>query len=293
MKGLTVKIKDDIFWVGVIDWDIRDMHDYFYTYKGTTYNSYLIMDEKITLFDTVKSGFSDDYLRNIGHIIDPHKIDYIIVNHVEMDHTGILPEIMEIVKPEKLFCSPMGKKALLSHFHRDDWPYEVVETGKTIRLGRRTVKFIEGRMLHWPDSMLSYICEDRMLISNDVFGQHWATSERFDDEVDHTDLIRHMSEYFANIFLPYSDLVLKLLEKINEMKLDIEIIAPDHGIILRSDPSGIMNTYERWSRQEGGKKALIIYDTMYYNTEKMAKAIGEGLLKNGIDIRSEDSVKGV
>ena len=179
----VVEIKKGIHWVGAVDWHIRDFHGYSVN-KGSTYNSYLVLDDKVTLFDAVKKPFKSDMLHNIYKVIDPGKIDYLVVNHVEPDHSGSIPEIMEAVKPEKVFCSSRGKKALLDHYHRDDWPYEVVESGQEISIGKRTITFLETRMLHWPDSMFSYIKEESLLISSDAFGQHWATSERFNDQVD-------------------------------------------------------------------------------------------------------------
>ncbi|MFA7347658.1 MAG: FprA family A-type flavoprotein, partial [Desulfurivibrionaceae bacterium] len=179
----AIEIKKDIYWVGAVDWNIRDFHGYS-TDKGTSYNAYLVKDEKIALFDTVKKEVKGDLIHHLRQVLgDPSKIDYIIVNHVEMDHSGSLPELIDLIKPEKIFCSPMGKKALIEHFHREDWPFEVVATGDSINLGKRTVQFLETKMLHWPDSMFSYIPEDKLLISSDAFGHHWATSERFDDEV--------------------------------------------------------------------------------------------------------------
>jgi len=279
-----VALKDNIYWVGAVDWNIRNFHGYS-VQKGSTYNAYLVMDDRIALFDTVKKGFQSDLLHNIRRLVDPEKIDYIIVNHVEMDHSGALPEIVEIVKPKKIFCSANGKKALVDHFHREDWPYEVVDNGQEIDLGRRTVTFIETKMLHWPDSMFSYIKEDRLLISSDAFGQHWATSERFEDEVDEPELFRHGAKYFANILLPFSPLIQKLLKSVQELGLEIDMIAPDHGLIWRSSPEKIIAAYDRWSRQECSRKALIIYDTMWKSTEKMAKAIADGLLQEGVSIK--------
>ncbi|MCD6388453.1 MAG: MBL fold metallo-hydrolase, partial [Desulfobulbaceae bacterium] len=228
----TREIKENIHWVGVVDWNIRDFHGYS-TYKGTTYNSFLVMDEKIALVDTVKKPFKQELIDNIRELTDPEKIDYIIVNHVEMDHTGSLPEMIDLIKPEKIFCSPMGHKALLSHFHREDWPYEIVKSGDSISLGKKTVHFLETKMLHWPDSMFSYFAEDKLLISSDAFGQHWSTSERFDDEVDKAELMAHASKYYANILMIFSPNVRKLLEKVAEMGLEIDMIAPDHGLIWR------------------------------------------------------------
>jgi len=282
-----VELKEDLYWVGAVDWRIRDFHGYS-TKKGSTYNAFLAMDEKITLFDTVKKPFLSDYLHNIRRITDPAKIDYLIVNHVEMDHSGWLPEGGGLVKPEKIFCSAMGKKAMVDHFHMEDWPYEVVKTGDTIRLGRRSVQFIETRMLHWPDSMFSYIPEDRLLISSDAFGQHWATTERFDDEVDVSELFMHAAKYYGNILLLYSPLVQKLLQSVGEMGIALDMIAPDHGLIWRSHPGKILEAYDRWSRQETKPKALIVYDTMWHSTEMMAKAILDGLVQEGISCQLLD-----
>ncbi len=277
----ATEIKPDIFWVGAVDWNNRDFHGYSIK-KGTTYNAYLIRDEKTVLFDTVRQGFKSDLLHHLHQVTEPQKIDYIVVNHVEMDHSGCLPEMVELIKPEKIFCSPMGHKALLEHFHRPEWPYEIVKTGDEIKLGRRTVKFIETRMLHWPDSMFSYIPEDKLLISSDAFGQHWATSERFDDQVEESELLAHAAKYYANILLLYSPLVQKLLAEIKANGPEVEIIAPDHGLIWRRAPGAIVEAYDRWSRQETRKKAVIIYDTMWHSTEKMARAVESGLQQEGI-----------
>jgi flavorubredoxin len=246
------------------------------------------MDEKIALFDTVKKSFKGDLLHNIYKVIDPQKIDYLIVNHVEPDHSGALPEMMEVIKPEKVFCSARGKKALIDHYHREDWPYEVVGTGAEISLGRRKVMFIETRMLHWPDSMFSYLKEDALLISSDAFGQHWATSERFNDEVDASELMFHAAKYFANILLPYSPLVHKLVRDVQKMDLKIDMIAPDHGLMWRDNPMQIVAAYDRWSQQTPKHKALIVYDTMWHSTETMAKAISDGLIESGVSTKVMD-----
>jgi len=280
----STEIKPNVHWVGAIDWNIRDFHGYS-TYKGTTYNSFLVKDEKIALFDTVKKPFLSDLVHGIRQVVDPIKIDYLIVNHVEMDHSGAIPEIIELIKPEKVICSEMGKKALLEHFHREDWPFEVVKSGQTLSLGSKTVHFLETRMLHWPDSMFSYIAEDRLLISSDAFGQHWATSERFDDEVDQPELFAHAAKYYANILLLYSPLVQKLLGSVQKMGLDIDMIAPDHGLIWRSNPSKIIQAYDTWSQQQTTRKAVIVYDTMWQSTELMAKAIGAGLADAGVSVK--------
>ena len=279
-----VEIKSNVYWVGAVDWNIRDFHGYS-TPKGTTYNAYLVIDEKIALFDTVKLPFKKDLIENISRIIDPRRIDYLVVNHVEMDHSGTVPDIVELAGPEEVICSPMGKKALIDHYNRGDWPYHVVETGQTLKLGKKTVSFLETRMLHWPDSMMSYILEDRLLLSSDAFGQHWATSQRFDDEIDAAELFNHAGKYYANILLLFSPVVQKLMTKIVEMGLDIDMIAPDHGLIWRHDPAGIISAYRKWSRQESRRNALIVYDTMWQATESMAHAISEGLKEEGFDFQ--------
>lgn len=283
----ATEIKRGIYWVGAIDWGIRDIHGYS-TPTGTTYNSYLLVDEKVVLFDTVKKGFAPDLLDHISQVIDPTRIDYIVVNHVEMDHTGSLPEIVELVKPEKIICSSQGKKALLAHFHREDWPYEVVGTGQEISTGSRTIKFLETRMLHWPDSMFSYIEEDGLLISQDGFGQHWATSERFDDEVDQAELMYQARKYYANILLPYSVLVQKLLAEVAAMGLKIEMIAPDHGPVWRSDPGKIVSAWDNWSRQISADKALVVFNTMWHSTELMATTIASGIAETGVSVKVMD-----
>lgn len=279
----TTEIKKDIFWVGAVDWNIRDFHGYS-TDRGTSYNAYLIKDEKIALFDTVKKECKADLLHHLREVVgDPAKIDYLIVNHVEMDHSGSLPDLVDLVKPEKIFCSPMGHKALLEHFHRPDWPYQVVATGDSISLGKRTVQFLETKMLHWPDSMFSYIPEEKLLISSDAFGHHWATSERFDDQVDQGELMAHAAKYYANILMIFSPIVQKLLAQVQEMGLAIEMIAPDHGVIWRKNPRAIIEAYDRWSQGQTVDKAVIIYDTMWHSTEKMAKALMNGLIAEGVN----------
>ncbi len=280
----SVEIKKDIYWVGAIDWDVRDFHGYS-TYKGTTYNAYLILDDKITLIDTVKKEFKSELIHRIREIIPLEKIDYIVVNHVEMDHSGSLPEIIELVKPEKIFCSDMGKKALLAHFHREDWPYQVVKSNDTISLGKRSIKFIETRMLHWPDSMFSYVPEEALLFSNDAFGEHLASTERFDDELSIGELIRHAAKYYANIILLYSRLVKKQLENLEKLNLKIDMIAPDHGVVWRSHVKEILEAYHNWCNNKTEEKALVVYDTMWHSTEMMAKAICDGIEKEGVNVK--------
>ena len=243
------------------------------------------MGEKITLIDTVKKPFKNDLLHRIRNIVDPEKIDYIVVNHVEMDHSGCLPDMIELIKPEKIICSKMGHKALLKHFHQEDWPYHIVSPGEEMSLGEKTLSFLETRMLHWPDSMFTYIKEDQILISSDAFGQHLATSERFDDEVNQDVLMHECTKYYANILTLYSPLVRKLIAKVQEMNLPIKMIAPDHGVIWRTNPGKVLEAYSRWCVHEGSGNALIIYDTMWRSTELMAKAVADGLQDEGISYK--------
>ena len=283
----TVEIADNLHWVGSVDWNVRDFHGYS-TERGTTYNSFLALDDKIALFDTVKKPFSSELWHKIQKHTDPKKIDYFIVNHVEMDHSGSLPDMIQACEPEKIFCSANGKKAMIAHFHNEDWPFEVVKSGDTLSLGKRTVHFLETRMLHWPDSMFSYLAEDKILISSDAFGQHWATSERFNDEVDQPELFRHASKYFANILMPFSPLIQKLLATVNDMGLEFNMIAPDHGVLWRDNPLQIVEAYDKWSRQEPVQKALIIYETMWHSSESMAKSIANGIMSEGVAVKMFD-----
>ena len=278
------KIAEGIYNVGVIDWNIRDFHGYS-TWSGTTYNAYLIMDEKITLIDTVKREFADELLNNISQIVDPKKIDYVISNHTEMDHSGGLPRVMHKIGEEKpVYCSKMGNKNLADHF-RQGLNYQPVENGGELKIGKRTLTFFETRMLHWPDSMFTYVNGDKILFSSDAFGQHYAGYENFDDEIDDHDIMHHARKYFANILLLYSPLIVKLVEKVTEMGLQIEMICPDHGIIWRKDPSKIINAYVEWSKQVPKRKAIVIYDTMWRSTETMAKAIADTLALEGVDAK--------
>jgi flavorubredoxin len=277
------EIKKDIFWVGVVDWNLRNFHGYSLSRRGTTYNAYLVLDKKITLFDTVAGKYTMEFLHQIRRVVQPGDIDYLVVNHAEPDHSGALPEVVKALRPEKIFCSKVGQKCITGHYpEAKGWPLEPVENGGSISLGKRTVTFLETRMLHWPDSMVSYLPEEKLLISSDAFGQNVATSVRFDDEVDESMLFSEAGHYFANIILPFSPLVKKVLAKVREAGLDIEMIAPDHGLVWRKNVAKILQSYDHWSDQKPTAKAVVVYDTMWHSTEHMAKAITEGLVKEGI-----------
>lgn len=275
----AVKISEHVHWVGAIDRDIRDFHGYL-TSRGTTYNAYLILADKITLVDTVKAPFREEMLSRISSIIPPRNITYIVSNHSEMDHSGSLPETIQAANPEKVFASVMGAKALEEHFHWGNRA-EPVKNGGTLDLGNMKLSFIETRMLHWPDSMMSYLEGDALLFSQDAFGMHLASSERFADELDDAVLEHEGAKYYANILLPYSQLVTKLLEKMAGLGIPINILAPDHGPVWRKDLKRMPELYSKWAAQKPTMKAVIVYDTMWQSTSKMAGAISDGLAEGG------------
>ncbi|MEI8183540.1 MAG: FprA family A-type flavoprotein [Desulfomonile sp.] len=278
----ATEIKKGVYWVGAIDWNIREFHGYT-TDRGTTYNAYLVKGEKTALIDTVKAGFFPEMISRIKSIQDPEKIDYLVVNHLEMDHSGAIPPFKELVPNAQIVATDYGSKGLLRHFQHD-WPVQKVRTGHEISLGGKTLKFLEAYMLHWPDSMFTYITEDCILLSNDGFGQHYASFHRFDDDDGHFEaIIEEAAKYFANILMPLAPLIPPLLKKVEKMRIPIEIIAPSHGIIWRSHTNHIINSYVEWSTGVTQDRVLIIYDTMWGSTETMAKAISEGLGKAGVE----------
>ncbi len=283
----TLEIRKGIIWVGAIDWDLRDFHGYS-TERGSTYNAFLVRDEKTALLDTVKGKLSGELFARMGEALPSGKLDYLILNHAEMDHTGSLAEVIRAFRPEKIVCSAPCMDAVIEHFGKHDWPFHVVKTGDTLSLGRRTVRFIETKMLHWPDSMFSYLEEDRILVSSDAFGQHFATGERFDDEVDSSKLMEQAAKYYANIILPYSGLAAKLLENIKAWDLKIDMIAPDHGLIWRKGVGDILKAYAEWSSQKASAKAVVVYSTMWNSTTAMAAAVADGLISEGIEVKAAD-----
>jgi flavorubredoxin len=280
----AIKVKEDFYWVGAIDWNVRNFHGYS-TFRGTTYNAYLLVDEKIVLFDTVKHGFEEELLSRVKSVIEPEKIDYLVINHIEPDHAGGFVKIVEVIKPEKIFLTKNARLGILAHFHKENYPFEEVKTGTTVKVGKRTLTFIETPMIHWPDSMMTYIPEERILVSQDAFGAHYASSGRFDDEVDLCELIQETRKYYANIVYPYSPQVNKLLKTVKEMNLQIEMICPDHGVIWRKNLEKVLSLYERWSSYVCDPRVLIIYDTMWKSTEKLAYAIMDGVLEEGVEVK--------
>ncbi|AOT68909.1 FprA family A-type flavoprotein [Geosporobacter ferrireducens] len=281
----TRELKKGIYWVGAVDWDIREFHGPSYsTHQGTSYNAYLIVDEKITLVDIVDVHFVDVMIEHIKEVIDPEKIDYIIINHVEPDHSGGFPKLMALAPNARVFCSKNGKDAMEQHYF-GDYQYEIVKTGDVLSLGQRSIQFIEAPMLHWPDSMFSYIEEEALLMPNDAFGQHYASSMLFDDENDMCTVMEEAKKYYANILMPFSPLVVKKIEEIIKMNFKIDMIAPSHGIVWRSHHEKIIEAYMKWGKGETHRKAIVVYETMWNSTERMARAIIEGLVSEGVDAR--------
>jgi flavorubredoxin len=274
----AVKIKEGVYWVGGIDWNLREFHGYL-TQKGSTYNAYLIIDEKITLIDTVKSYLTDEMIKRITSIVDPSKIDYVISNHVEMDHSGAIPAIAKIAPNATIFTSPNGDKGLKAHYG-DGLNLRVAGSGETIKLGKRSLTFVHTPMVHWPDNMAAFCPEEKILFSNDAFGQHIASSERFDDEYPIETIIDEARKYYANIVLPFGMQVQKALDAVKD--LPIEMIAPSHGIIWKKHIPEIIENYKRWCTYENQNRAVIVYDTMWTSTAKIAQAIYDAFEEKGI-----------
>jgi flavorubredoxin len=282
-KMKPVEIAKGVYDVGVNDWNIEDFHGYS-TPLGTSYNAFLIVDERVALIDTVKKEFADQLLANISEIIDPRKIDLLISNHTEMDHSGSLPRVMHRIGEDKpIYCSKLGQKNLSRHFY-SRLNLQAVDNGQVLSLGRRTLTFLETRMVHWPDSMFSYCKEDKILFSSDGFGQHYAGFEKFDDVVGDA-IMPHAKKYFANILMLYAPLILKLVDTVAQLGLAIDTICPDHGVIWRQDPARIISAYQRWGKQTPKRKAVLVYDTMWHSTEMMADAIATGINDQGIAVR--------
>ena len=283
MKPL--EIKKDVYFVGVIDWKRRHFHGHTYaTRTGTTYNSYLIVDDKITLVDTVLETFAGEMIEKISQIVSPEKIDHIIINHGETDHTGALPKLLELCPKAKVFGTKKCKETLERHYRRE-FNFNIVKTGDNLELGKKRITFIEAAMLHWPDTMFSYLADEGILFSNDVFGQHYASSERFDDEVKEAILIDEAAKYYANIMWPYASVMLRKIEEVLNMDIPLDMIAPSHGIIWRNDPMKAVEAHLSWSRNETKRKVVVVYETMYGATEEMARKIVEGLQDSNVTVK--------
>jgi flavorubredoxin len=277
-----VELKKDVYWVGAVDWNIREFHGYSTT-QGTTYNAYLITGDQTALVDTVKAEFFPEMVSQIESVMNPADIDYLVVNHLEMDHSGGLPRFMKLAPKAQIIATDNGIKGLSRHF-RGDWPLTKVKTGEELSLGNKTLQFLEAYMLHWPDSMFTYVKEDHLLLPNDGFGQHFASYRRFDDELPSLDpVMEEAAKYFANILMPLAPLIPPLLKKVERMGLEIDMIAPSHGIIWRSQVGRIVQAYTDWSTGVAENRALVIYDSMWGSTESMAKAIAQGMSQAGLE----------
>ena len=271
------KINDRVTWVGKIDWDLKKFHGEEYsTHRGSSYNSYLIQDEKTVLIDTVWAPYDEEYVTNLKKVIDLNKIDYIIANHAEVDHSGSLPEIMKEIPNTPIYCTANGVKSLKGHYHQD-WNFVVVKTGDVLDLGAGKLIFIEAPMLHWPDSMFEYYTKDEILFSNDAFGQHYASEFMYNDLVDQGELFQEAIKYYANILTPFSPLVGKKITEVLGFNVPVGMICPSHGIIWRDNPVQIVEKYMQWADNYQEHQVTIIYDTMWEATRKMADAIAQGV----------------
>jgi len=279
---MKTEISTDVFWVGAVDWALRRFHGHeLTTNHGTTYNSYLIVDEKIVLVDTVWEPFQDDLINNIAKIVDPSKIDIIIAAHAEMDHSGSLPEVLRHCPGAEVVVSARGMESIPGHYHQS-WHFNPVKTGDQIPIGKRTLSFIEAPMLHWPDNLFTYLDPDGILFSNDAFGQHYASSGRFNDEADQATLEWETVKYYANILNPFGVMVGRKIDEVAALGLPVKIIAPSHGVIWRRDPMQIVSKYRQWAEQKPQASAVIVYDTMWQGTRHMAQAVSEGLETGGV-----------
>ncbi len=274
---MSLSIKNNVYWVGKIDWELRKFHGNEYsTHRGSTYNSYLIKEDKIALFDTVWVPFSKEFIANLAKEIDLNRIDFIIANHAEIDHSGSLPELMRHIPNTPIYCTKNGVKSLKGHFHKD-WNFNIVKTGDRLSLGNKELIFVEAPMLHWPDSMMCYLTDDNILFSNDAFGQHYASEYMFNDLVDQNELFNECIKYYANILTPFSPLVIKKIKEVLSFNLPLDMICTSHGIIWRDKPEQIVEQYLLWADDYQENQITIIYDTMWNGTRVMAENIANGI----------------
>lgn len=284
----AVELQNGVYWVGAIDWAVRDFHGYV-TPRGSTYNNYLIVDDEITLLDTVKYDFSDITIKNIKSVVDPSKIRHVVINHIENDHVTSIDRIMELTPDATIYITEKGRKGLERFFDLSKWKIKVVKTGDTLSIGKRTLLFIETPMLHWPDSMMTYIKEEKILVSQDGFGQHIASAVRFDDEFVTCESMAELDDavvdYYANIIMPFGQIVKTKIEEIVKLVSDVKMIAPDHGIVWRSNPGKVIQRYLDMAAGKANLCVPIIYDTMWHSTEKMALPIMQGIKDEGVECK--------
>jgi flavorubredoxin len=275
---MKITIKNNIWWVGKTDWELRKFHGNEYsTNRGTTYNSYLIREDKMVLIDTVWKPFAKEFVGNLAKEIDLKKIDYIIANHGEIDHSGALPELLERIPGTPLYCTEHAIKSLKGHYHKD-WNFKPVKTGDRLSLGSKEMIFIQATMLHWPDSMFCYLTDDNILFSNDAFGQHYCTEYLFNDLVNQEELFQEAIKYYANILTPFSHLVDKKIKEILGLNLPLDMICTSHGVIWRDNPLQIIQKYAAWASNYQENQITVIYDTMWNGTRTMAENIAKGIM---------------
>ncbi|OGO38324.1 MAG: MBL fold hydrolase [Chloroflexi bacterium RBG_16_57_8] len=279
---MPVELAKGVYWVGYVDWALRQFHGHeLSTHRGSSYNAYLITDEKNVLVETVWGPFSRELLKNIREIIDPAKIDVVVANHAEPDHSGALPAVMRHAPNATVLVSKRGMESVEGHYHQP-WNFQAVQSGDRFSIGKRELVFIEAPMLHWPDSMFTYLTGDNILMSTDAFGEHYATDFRFNDEVDQDELYQEALKYYANILTPFSAAVSRKIEDVLALNLPVNVIAPSHGVIWRKDPLQIVKKYREWAAQQPEKTAVVIYSSMWDATRHMAEAIGEGLFLENV-----------
>lgn len=281
---MSFKINDHITYVGKIDWELRKFHGEEYsTQKGSSYNSYLIQDEKTVLIDTVWQPFGKEFVQNLKQEIDLHQIDYIIMQHSEVDHSGALPYLMQEIPDTPIYCTVAGKKIIQGHYHQN-WSFVEVKTGDRLNLGQREITFIEAKMLHWPDTMFSYLSEDNILFSNDAFGQHYASEHMYNDWVNQEEISTEAMKYYANILTPFSKMVAGKINELEKLNLPINMICPSHGILWRDNPMQIVKKYMEWATEYQENQVTLIYDTMWNSTRRMAEEIAAGIRKANPDL---------
>ncbi|MDD4924626.1 MAG: MBL fold metallo-hydrolase [Dehalococcoidales bacterium] len=279
---MVVQIAENVYRVGVVDWSLKHFHGHeLSTHRGSSYNAYLILDEKVVLVDTVWTPFQEQLIDNIREIIDPERIDIVIANHAEVDHSGGLPAVMRYAPDATLVVSQKGRESIEGHYHQP-WNFKTVKTGDKINIGKHDLVFVEAPMLHWPDSMFTYLTGKNILMPNDAFGQHYATAFLFNDQVNQEELYEEALKYYANILTPFSKQVLRKIDEVLALNLPVDMIAPSHGVIWRKEPLQIVQKYREWASQKPEQSAVIIYDTMWEGTRDMAEAIGEGIAQEEI-----------
>lgn len=275
---MSFKIKNNVHWVGKTDWELNKFHgDEYSTHRGTTYNSYLIREEKNVLIDTVWQPFSKEFVHNLKQEIDLDEIDFVIANHGEVDHSGALPDLMKEIPDTPVVCTRMGEKSLKGHYHKD-WNFKVVKTGDELQLGNgKKLIFVEAPMLHWPDTMFTYMTGDNILFSNDAFGQHYATEHIYNDLVDQNELFMEAIKYYANILTPFNRFVTKKIEEFQSLDLPLDMICTSHGVIWRDNPMQIVKQYLEWADNYKENQITLLYDSMWNGTRVMAENIAKGI----------------